>query len=195
MLIDLNETQVYVLKILEMFASYLKERQSIDIELVNIINHPYLEDINTNSSNVVAIKIIDYGGLGNRELRSGGFYDSVNEYELMLSLYFMCFANPRERIGQIDLLNRMTLIYQEYNSFLHNTSNIFKFSKKVDEEHTLKIKYILKHIGRLTLKEPVTIKSKYSNKAISSNIITKVNVQVIEEKHKKERIKDATRHN
>ncbi|WKC58454.1 DUF764 family protein [Borrelia sp. P9F1] len=182
MLIDLHKTPTYIFKILEMFASYLKERKAIDIELVNIINHPYLEDINTSSSNVVAIKIIDYGGLGDRELRSGSFYDSVNEYELTMSLYFMCFANPRERIDQIDLLNRITMIYQEYNSFLHNTSNIFKFSKKVDEEHTLKIKYILKHIGRLTIQEPVTIKSKYSNKAISSNIITKVNIQVIEEK-------------
>ncbi|AYE37004.1 hypothetical protein DB313_05755 (plasmid) [Borrelia turcica IST7] len=182
MLIDLHETQVYVLKILEMFAVALKKKQGISIELINIINHPYLEDINTNSSDVVAIKVIDYGRLGNRELRSGGFYDSVNEYELMISLYFICFITKENAVNQIDLLNRMTLIYQEYNSFLHNNSNIFKFSKAVDKEYVLRLKYILRHIGRFALKDPITVKSKYSNKAISTNIITKVNVQVIEEK-------------
>ncbi|QMU99834.1 DUF764 family protein (plasmid) [Borrelia sp. A-FGy1] len=187
MLIDLHETQIYISQILQAFASYLLERRGISIQIINIINHPFLEDINTSSCNVVAIKIIDYGKLGKRELRSGGFYDSVNEYELIMSIYFICFANlvkydeAEASQNPIDLLNRMTLMYQEFNSFLHNTSNIFKFSKSIDEKHTLKIKYVIHHIGRFTLNAPVTIKSKYSNKATASNIVTRVDVQVIKE--------------
>ncbi|XAV46600.1 DUF764 family protein (plasmid) [Borrelia miyamotoi] len=92
MIIDIYNIQKYIITILKNFKEFVTQ---FDIQVINTYNHPYMSKLTVDNENVLVIKFDNVEGLFNHNMRTGAFYDNVNEMSMLFTLYFICFIQNK----------------------------------------------------------------------------------------------------
>nr|WKT13949.1 DUF764 family protein [Borrelia sp. BU AG58] len=139
MLLSLYESQEFLIKILLNFKEYLG-KHCLKVELLNPRGNIYLSDLQDNHPNLLVIRPEGYEGLTPRGLRSGGFYQSVNEFGLNFTLHFMGFVRD---LSESEVYCNLHGIYEHFLEFLNASSYKFEFIKKLKSPHSLSLAYYI----------------------------------------------------
>ncbi|WP_024653713.1 DUF764 family protein [Borrelia persica] len=147
MLLNLHESQNFLIKILFKFRDYLKER-SLNIKIVNSYKPLYLNDLRSKSSYLLVIKPEGFDSLGSRGLKSGSFYENVNEFGFKFMLFFFGLVGD---VGELKVYIGLHNIYEYFLEFLYDNSFKFEFLKSIaaDREYVLHLNYYLKFTSDL----------------------------------------------
>ncbi|AHH04016.1 Putative cytosolic protein (plasmid) [Borrelia nietonii YOR] len=144
-LLNLHESQTFLIKIFLSFKDYLK-RHSLKLEIINSYNRLYLSDLKANYSYIVVINFKGFDCLDPRVLRSGSFYSNVNEFGLKFTLCFLGFVRD---VGEFRIYVNLHKVYEYFLDFLHENSFKFEFQKSLEGEYDLSLNYYLKSTGDL----------------------------------------------
>ncbi|QTL83999.1 DUF764 family protein [Borrelia miyamotoi] len=88
MILDIYNIQKYIITILKNFKEFVTQ---FDIQVINTYNHPYMSKLTVDNENVLVIKFDNVEGLFNHNMRTGAFYDNVNEMTYALYTVFHLF--------------------------------------------------------------------------------------------------------
>ncbi|AYE36826.1 hypothetical protein DB313_04830 (plasmid) [Borrelia turcica IST7] len=179
MLLGLYESQEFLIKILLNFKEYLK-KHSLEVELLNLRSNLYLSDLQENHPDLLVIKPEGYEGLDPRELRSGGFYENVNEFGLNFTLHFMGFVRD---LSELEIYCNLHGIYEHFLDFLHASSHKFEFRKKLKSSYSLSLNYYINATSNLNNNGFVRVTGSGNRAVLGLSQAYRANIQAIETKN------------
>ncbi|WPM06399.1 DUF764 family protein (plasmid) [Borreliella sinica] len=177
MIVGLNESIQFLIKILTKFKEYLVLRE-IELEILNTYNHPYLEKFATNTNNLIVLKSESFEGLAPRNLRGRNSGETSNEFRLRFSLYFLSFTLFK---AYRDSYESMCKVYEHFLEFLHKNRFRFDFIKELENSSYLLLTYYLSSISNLNNDGLLGVSNMQSNMCFSFNQIFVANIQVLEQ--------------
>ncbi|SCW38712.1 protein of unknown function [Borreliella japonica] len=177
MIVGLNESLQFLIKILTKFKKYL-DLKEIELEILNTYNHPYLEKFTTNVSNLIVLKSESFEGLTPRNLRGRNFCKISNEFRLRFSLYFLSFTLLKAYRNSYE---SMCKVYEHFLEFLHENRFRFEFVKELESGSCLLLTYYLCSISNLNNDGLLGVSNMQSNMCFSFNQIFVANIQVVKQ--------------
>ncbi|MCD2409480.1 DUF764 family protein [Borreliella burgdorferi] len=177
MIIGLNESVQFLIKILTNFKKYLYLKE-IELEILNTYNHPYLEKFTTNTSNLLVLKSESFEGLTPRNLRGRNSCKEFNEFRLRFSLYFLSFVLFK---AYKDSYENICKVYEHFLEFLHENRFKFEFTKELEGDSYLLLTYYLCSISNLNNDGLLGVSNMHANMCFSFNQIFVANIQVLKQ--------------
>ncbi|UPA07324.1 DUF764 family protein (plasmid) [Borrelia anserina] len=178
MLLNLYESQSFLIKIFLHFKNYLKHF-SLRLEIINSYNSLCLNDLEDNYSYIIVINPAGFDCLEPRSLRSGSFYENVNEFGLKFTIYFLGFVRTS---GELKTYVNLHKLYEYFLGFLHENSCKFEFSKPIEGKYNLSLNYYLKSMGDLINGGFVNISCNDQKAVLGLSQHYRADIQVIETK-------------
>lgn len=172
MLLNIYTLQKYIISILQKFKEFAQE---FDIQIINTYNHPYMAKLAVEKCNILVIKFDNVDGLFNHNMRTGAFYDNINELSILFTLYFICFIN---NTTDKHAYTRVLGLYSHFSDFLYN-GDTHKFSITNDEYTTLLKAYIYS-TSNLNQSGFLKLNSNHESLAYCASSSFKANIQIIE---------------
>ncbi|AHH05697.1 DUF764 family protein (plasmid) [Borrelia miyamotoi] len=172
MILDIYTLQKYIISILQKFKEVAHE---FDIQIINTYNHPYISKLTVEKCNILVIKFDNVDDLFKHNMRTGAFYDNVNELGIFFTLYFICFTqNDTDK----NAYTRVLEIYSHFSDFLYN-GDTHKFSIDADEYTTL-INIYIYSTSNLNQSGFLKLNSNHESLAYCASSLFKANIQIIE---------------
>ncbi|QFP42353.1 DUF764 family protein (plasmid) [Borrelia miyamotoi] len=141
MLVNLYESQTFLTEILIQFKNYLRSR-TLRMDVINSYNGLYLSDLKKGRYlGLIVMKPEGFDCLEPRSLRSGSFYENVNEFCLKFKLYLLGFVND---IGKLKIYDTLHKVYEYLLEFLHENFYKFEFKKPLGDKYELVLNYYIK---------------------------------------------------
>ncbi|UGQ16788.1 DUF764 family protein [Borrelia sp. RT5S] len=176
MLLGLCESQEFLIKILLKFKEYLR-KHCLEIELLNLQGNLYLSDLQDKHPDLLVVRPEGYEGLAPRELRSGGFYENVNEFGLNFTLHFMGFVRD---LSERELYRNLHGIYEHFLEFLHSNSHKFEFTKKLKSSDSLSLAYYINATSNLNNNGFVKVSGRRNRAVLGLSQTYRANIQATE---------------
>ncbi|AHH05956.1 Putative cytosolic protein (plasmid) [Borrelia miyamotoi FR64b] len=173
MILDIYTLQKYIISILQKFKEFIYS--DFDIQIINTYNHPYISKLTVEKCNILVIKFDNVDDLFKHNMRTGAFYDNVNELGVLFTLYFICFIqNDTDK----NAYTRVLGLYSLFSDFLYSAKP-YEFSIKNDEYTTLLNIYIYS-TSNLNQSGTLKLNSNHESLAYCASNSFKANVQIIE---------------
>ncbi|WAZ72717.1 DUF764 family protein (plasmid) [Borrelia miyamotoi] len=173
MILDIYTLQKYIISILQKFKEFIYS--DFDIQIINTYNHPYISKLTVEKCNILVIKFDNVDDLFKHNMRTGVFYDNVNELGVLFTLYFICFIqNDTDK----NAYTRVLEIYSHFSDFLYN-GDTHKFSIDADEYTTL-INIYIYSTSNLNQSGFLKLNSNHESLAYCASSLFKANIQIIE---------------
>ncbi|QTL84219.1 DUF764 family protein [Borrelia miyamotoi] len=172
MILDIYNIQKYIITILKNFKEFVTQ---FDIQVINTYNHPYMSKLTVDNENVLVIKFDNVEGLFNHNMRTGAFYDNVNEMSILFTLYFICFIQNKP---QKNAYTRVLELYSQFSDFLYyGKQNTFIIDSN---EYITLINIYIYNTSNLNQSGALKLHSTHESLAYCASSSFKANVQIIE---------------